>query len=818
MNNLFNYVFKKKKKLKKSNFDFLTISKKKTVTQRKSFFGLVKEKFTEKNPYDPFTDFILSHFKYDNMNSDLKVMDEEFVGKLRYSPNDSKLIRDYITKIAYNSEHAIYTTLDAFYERFKEKFFLEDAHWVNLKDCLIEINHFNETLVNIFIGRWKNSYLNTEFAKSVIEETLKTIIATDIFEHIIQIYRLQADNREREKQIEKLFEITLEDLNIPKELLLENEEDPYSNAIYALNQILSYKDPTSMMTVIEDTYKKVQEYIKDYKNVQEEHLLSVYLYIIIRANIPELSSYLHFISDFGDVSKFTSDEQSGYSMLDSALKWSLNIEPPQKWGNTTEVHTETFDGFGDENQEEVKESETENQEIQEDNTIDRQEEFDSQGFDQKLYEKNEEIKEMEKEIDELYKELQKHMNNEKKLENENQKLKEKLSQYEKSIPSQPSGKNFMQELQGKLKKETQMQIEKKEAPKPIIQKVDPPQEAPNVEPVKNEPVKEVQIKKDEVNVEPVKNEPVKEVPTKKIESPKYKQPEVIDPFSNPQLVPVISSQPNVKLVPLTITVNETLSITYQGKNLESFKLIGQIGVQGYSKDHQSEISSKSEHSFKMNINNTGYLTGILNNPKYSKKTIGKNNSILLDCKVPSSDLIVHNNLENVIILKYNLVDDYQPLPIKIQPVYKLNKSSLDVMIQFLINPQYFKEYAMDQLCIRVLPIIKNAQGQIIPIKKSISKPEGILDQEKQIYEWKYQNIKASSTNQPEKIIGQFFTSLESLEGCTGTISINATFSCSGKTMGELLIEGCDSKKSSENELFVGGVKHKILHASISLMN
>lgn len=765
---------------------------------------MIKDKFTEKNPYDPFTDFIIEHFKYDSMKSDLIVLDEEFVGKLRYSPNDPKLIREHITKIAYTQDHAIYKVLDAFYERFREKFFFEDSHWVNLKDCLIEINQFNESLVNIFISRWKNSYLNTDFSKSVIEETLKTIIANDLFEHIVQIYRLQADNKEREKQIEKLFEIQLEDLNLPKELLLENDEDPYSNAIYSLNEILKCKDPNSMMMIIEETYKKVQDYIKSIKNVNEEHLLSLYLYIIIRANIPELSSYLQFISDFGDVSKFNTDEQAGYSMLDSALKWSLNVEPPQKWGNINE-RTETFGGFEDEHPPE------ENPQVEEENQEQRQEEFDSQTFDQKFYEKVEEIKEMEMEIDELYKELQKHMNIEKQLENENQKLKEKLAQYENNI-SQPPTRNIMQELQGKLKKEEsnldkkpEPKIEKKESTKQtgiqkeeiitIIEKEEKPQivppKAPNVQTVKEEIIKPI--------ISPVK------------------QPEIIDPFSNPQMIQVISTQQNVKYIPLTVTVNETLTINYQGKNLESYKLIGQIGVQGYSKDHQSEISSKLEHEFKLNINNTGYLNGILNNPKYSKKT-SKNNSLILDCKVPSSDLIVHNNLENVILLKYNLVDDYQPLPIKIQPIYKLNKNTLDVMIQFLINPQYFKEFSMDQLCMRVLPLIKNSSGEIIPIKKCISKPEGILDQEKQVYQWKYQNIKAPSTNQPEKIIGQFFTNLESLDGCTGTISINAVFSCSGKSMGEIIIEGCDSKKSSDNELFVGGVKHKILHASISMMN
>eukprot|EP01080_Neovahlkampfia_damariscottae_P005473 gene5473-9291_t len=727
----------------------------KKKSHRKSFAAKIKESFsTKKKEDDPWTKFIEQFYHYDKISSKLKIADEEFIGNLPSHKDDHKYIKSNIFKMLNDKDHALHHVCDAFYLNFKDTFQLQGVAWCNINDALLDIHLFSEKLALKITNQWENSFLNSEFGKQSCEETVLLYIAMRLFDHIFSIYRMQDDNKVREKQIEKLFEITLEDLNVKPSLLLSNEVDPYSNAIYSLNEIFDQRNPSEMIKIISRTTNSIYQSISDYNNIDytpedSEELLPVFLYVVIRANVPELPSYLNFITDFGDLTKFDTMGEYGLSMFISSLTWSLNIEPPQKWSIQTpqKLEDNTFDVVPP-----VDDIEYENEYTQEE----RQEEFDQQTFD---YENTEEyeppeddgksqyIKELEVEIDELYKELTKHMEIEQSYESEIHELKLKIKKLEKEL---------------KEIKQNQSQ--------------------------NNSPVKSISI-------------------------PTNPQPKPLE------LSPRIESRAITKLLPFCVTIHESLDIKFEGKNLKEYKVIGQIGVQGYSKNQESDISSVDNHEFSLHLTDISKITSALNNPKYCKKVENLKNSsgISLECKVPSSDLFSNNKFQNAVLMKYNLKEGDVLLPIKIQPLYKMNKGNIELIINFTINPRFDDKNPLDNLTIRAFPLIKEkSTGNIISTKKCVSKPDNEFNDQKQVAEWKFQTAKSKSDGSPEKILAKFFTMNENLGDCDLSMNFIVQFQCSGVSLGEVAVDGCSGKKSISDEIFVGGTKQKIVFANMNL--
>jgi hypothetical protein len=723
--------------------------------------------------YDPWADFIKDHFHYDKISENLKVLDEEFVSELRTKQKDAAMIQNHFKKILCNHNHALVEAIDAFVDKFQKKYVLEDTAWLNLKDCIIDINHFTEKLVLAFIERWKNSYINTEFALGIIEAVVKQDIIASVFQHLIHVYRLQSNNKEIENHLGKLFQLTLEDLNLANEFLLLEENDPYSVAIYALNDILNTHDPNEMVKIILKTSNGIHECLQHVSNLSDEELLPISLYVVIRANIPELSSLLQFISDFGH-GKYDSESQFALSMFNSALKWSLNVDVPQEWSGTpVEKQDHEFEGFGDEPEESPKGTNVPLTDLQ----------------------KSNEIKDLEAEINELYKELKKHMDREREAEDEIFSLKSKLQSFQEG--SAP--KNFMSELQSKLKPVTKKDPEVSRQPNVKQDVATPPRIQPKVETVKPEIVSPRKEIKPEV------------VSLGKVEIAK---PEVVSPSVSPRKVESIKTvitspiSPNQsvssKLIPLTVTIQESLSIQYQGKTLEKYELSGDIGVKPLKTNDISDVA------FDLYLSNLNNVSIVGNNQRFSKMS-NMTNNLVLNCRIPKGDLV-----GNVGLLRYEAKKEYQPLPIKIQSVFKLNKGSLDVMIHYVVNPEYFKQIPLESLSIRFRPLI-HQDGQLVLLKKCVAKPEGQFDEEKQTYEWVFNQI--LSEEQPQKMILQFVHSLDDISNCVASIpALQAKITCSKRSFGGIIVEGCDGKENKSGETFLGGLEQGVTQGSLVILN
>jgi hypothetical protein len=638
-------------------------------------------------------------------------MDEEFIGNLISHKNDYKFIKTNIFRMLNEKDHALHYICQLFESQFKEKFKTEGVAWLNLNDALLDIHLFSEKLASKLLNQWEDSFLNSEFGKIVCNETILLYLAMKLFSHLFCIYRMQDNNKVKEKQIEKLFELTLESLNVPFFLLLANEADPYSDAIYALNGILDLKNPADMMKTISETTKAIYQSISDYHNTvyspkDDSELLPIFLYVVIRANVPELPTFLNYISDFGDLSKFDETGEYGFNMLNSCLNWSLDIEPPQNWNIQTpsSVKAPEFppvDVF--------EESQTEEQETNEQEYFDQESIYENNENDAPTVEDDSQsqyIKELELEIDELYKEITKHMGIEQNYENEIHELKIKVEKLEKEL----------------------RQLKMNNSPSPTVS---------------------------------------------------FKNESFVIPNQ------VILSQ--TKLLPFCVTVHESLDIKFDGKNLSQYKVIGQIGIQGYSKNQESEISSVDQHDFTLCLTDISKITGALNNPKYCKKIENSKNpnGLNLSCSISSSELFSQNKFQNVVLMKYNLKDGDVLLPIKLQPLFKMNNGNIELIINFTINPRFDKN-PLDNLTIRATAFMKEkSTGKMIEAKKCVSKPENEFNESKQTAEWKYQTSQANPDGSPQKILAKFFTLNDSLGECECSMNFSVQFQCSGVTLGEV---------------------------------
>ena len=99
----------------------------------------------------------------------------------------------------------------------------------------------------------------------------------------------------------------------------DNSKEPYLNAINYLRQIDSYKVPLEKLTVIAlisviitDCVDKYWDSMKNnlakkYLNIDADELMSIYLYIIYKLNMPSLYVHLDFIKYFTTpISKWSS--------------------------------------------------------------------------------------------------------------------------------------------------------------------------------------------------------------------------------------------------------------------------------------------------------------------------------------------------------------------------------------------------------------------------------------------------------------------------------------------------------------------------------
>lgn len=301
-------------------------------------------------------------------------------------------------------------------------------------------------------------------------------------------------------------------------------------------------------------------------------------------------------------------------------------------------------------------------------------------------------------------------------------------------------------------------------------------------------------------------------PQAKEEKPTQQAEKAIPQALNP---PRITFDPNevlqrkeVRLLPLTVVVTELINAIYKNNKLEAYQLVGQIAVRKFQ--YGSEVHHYDQYSFSLHVKNTERIQQFAANPKFCQQ-IGKFLLILLThfiaqnrwrCSIPGSSFEDSKSGSQVTLLRYTLRPEFKPVPLQALPRIQLTDRSINFMLQYKINP----DTPLKNLSFLVCPIDKNSCTGLSVVNFQ-SKPEGKWSTQQEKLLWRIQN--AVYDKAPKKLLAMFITntSPKTIPHKPGPVLVK--FFNTGSSFASVVIDGCDQKKSIDNECFVGGVEYQM---------
>lgn len=380
-----------------------------------------------------------------------------------------------------------------------------------------------------------------------------------------------------------------------------------------------------------------------------------------------------------------------------------------------------------------------------------------------------------------------------------QQLEEILYQ---RVDSKEKEVNFTKEISN-LEKDIEFEVDLEEMqPELILNSLDsfnPPQEMEaKMKPIQIQErfkeLKEMDTSKDNMKVLLSLNQPIitpKQMNEPTIRESKLEQWEPIkieikeEPVIPKEIPKPIIQEPisTIQFLPLRLCISETIHCIFKKEVLESYKMIGQIGVKKFS----NETLSQSKYKFDIYLNNSKVIDSIINNK--SLCNLLKEN--VYQCEVPIESF-GKNQEEEVVLLKYTLTPEYKPLPLQIQAKRVFKENSIHYMIKYKMNPNL----NMDILSFLVHP----KKEKEVKITKVEYKPEAKWNSEKLL--WKLINPEKEN-----KLMVIFKTDQDPSNTTMGPLLLQ--FHSNSFLFSRLTIDGCDGKKNESNQVFVGGCEMNI---------
>ena len=243
----------------------------------------------------------------------------------KYNINNNK-----DNKIYKNNNSRKISKIVQFFESFHNSQDDDNEQNINndIENNLNEQEEDIKTEKNEKIGSFYNFYDNEE------EKNMSTFKLDD--------FRKNVDSYQGEMNIKELLLNNIEEgyfPSLPKYPEFEdNSKEPYLNAINYLKQIDSYKVPLEKLTVIAlisviitDCVDKYWDSMKNnlakkYLNIDADELMSIYLYIIYKLNMPSLYVHLDFIKYFTTPISKQSMIGYYYTALEGCLNFILNMK------------------------------------------------------------------------------------------------------------------------------------------------------------------------------------------------------------------------------------------------------------------------------------------------------------------------------------------------------------------------------------------------------------------------------------------------------------------------------------------------------------
>jgi hypothetical protein len=256
-----------------------------------------------------------------------------------------------------------------------------------------------------------------------------------------------------------------------------------------------------------------------------------------------------------------------------------------------------------------------------------------------------------------------------------------------------------------------------------------------------------------------------------------------------------------QVIYLTAVVQEKIEVVYMGANRTKYQLIGEILVKPFTSDQSHGLT---QHDFVLSLSKTDKICTIRCNTKYCQQI--KQNEYNFKCQVPSADIAKNP----VTLLKYKLQENIQPMPIMVQPRYKVQNDVMSIIVKYKVNP----ETPLKDISLLIQPIMKEHLDGGLSVVAAKSKPEGRWAQQHQKLLWRLQDISFNpEQKQGEMLVAKFKMNKNPLTGfdpkyAPGPILIK--LHSHGRVFGGVYVEGGDSKRNAvTNQVFVGGCEYSI---------
>ena len=278
------------------------------------------------------------------------------------------------------------------------------------------------------------------------------------------------------------------------------------------------------------------------------------------------------------------------------------------------------------------------------------------------------------------------------------------------------------------------------------------------------------------------------------------QPTIVNPTKTTTTMK--QNESNIIYLPLKIVQIESINTIFKENEILNYKLNGQLSVKFF--DHSPQYKMNEKIKFTLNLKNSKKLSTIVNNKNFSIKDEKNENKFKFEIPIEKFGEKLD---QEVILLKYNLIPEFKPIPIKIILNKIIKENQIQIQIKFKINPLS----NLSKLSFLLSPLFQNENVKII---KQESKPEGnwlnfsskfLL---KKIGKWNsIQEKLLWRITDPElqgTLISMYKTDNIPLNSKTPPVLLQ--FLSNGVSFSDLIVDGCDSKRSEDFEVFVGGIE------------
>jgi hypothetical protein len=287
----------------------------------------------------------------------------------------------------------------------------------------------------------------------------------------------------------------------------------------------------------------------------------------------------------------------------------------------------------------------------------------------------------------------------------------------------------------------------------------------------------------------IRPEPVKSEPKRPVQLPAFDPSQIMKRFEE-----------RASVIYLTAVVKEKLEVVYTGNNRTKYQLIGEVMVKPFSSDKTHGVQ---QHDFTLSLSRVDKIASVRCNPKYCEQFSNEYN---FKCQVPANEV----DKNPVVLLRYKLHDNIQPMPIILQPKFKLSSgdNTMTLMVKYKVNP----DTPLRNLSLLIQPVMKEHADKQLSVVAAQSKPEGRWTQQQQKLLWRLSDIRFNpEEKQGSSLMAKFKMSSDPTTFTTyvpGPILIK--LNTEGATFGGVYVEGGDSKRNAvTNQVFVGGCEYGI---------